>query len=273
MTPRNCGSVEAVLLRAALAALLLLTGCAADETAGAIAARHRLAERQVPGDGFTQLVYESAGSGVEPDVLDIYLEGDGIPWSAPDHVAADPTPRRALALELMAADPGPSLYLGRPCYFGHAADPGCGKALWTDRRYGTEVLRSLAVIIARERAGRRIRLIGYSGGGALAALLAARVPGVVGLVTIAADLDVAAWARWHGYTPLTGSLDPADEPLPAVAAQHLIGDRDEEVPQASAARYLDRLPPAEIRHFADFDHRCCWAAVWPEVIRDVRAGR
>jgi pimeloyl-ACP methyl ester carboxylesterase len=260
---------------AVLAALLvLLAGCADRETAAVIAVRHHMVGRAIAGDGFVHQIYESPGNGIEPAVLDIYLEGDGVPWSTPERIAADPTPRHALALELMEEDPGPSLYLGRPCYFGHAADPGCDPVLWTDRRYGPEVVQSLAAVIDRQRGSRQVRLIGYSGGGALAALLARRVPGVIGLVTISADLDIGAWTRQHGYSPLIGSLDPADEAAlpPGIAELHLQGDRDTEVPPATTSRYLDRIAPGSVRRFLDADHRCCWTEIWPQVIAAIRAG-
>ena len=57
--------------------------------------------------------------------LHVYLEGDGRPWlDGGTRVAADPTPRDALALRLMQRDGSPSLYLGRPCHF-IADDPHC----------------------------------------------------------------------------------------------------------------------------------------------------
>ena len=35
----------------------------------------------------------------------------------------------------MGLDPAPSVYLGRPCYLGRAADPGCHPWYWTHGRY------------------------------------------------------------------------------------------------------------------------------------------
>jgi pimeloyl-ACP methyl ester carboxylesterase len=55
---------------------------------------------------------------------------------------------------------------------------------------------------ARQRTdSRRIGLIGYSGGGALATLIAERRGDVAWLITIAANLDLAAWIRSRGIAP------------------------------------------------------------------------
>ena len=261
-------------LGAGLAALLALSGCAgADESADAVAKRSGMAAAEASGGGFTLQLYRRGGA-VEPDVLDVYLDGDGTPWAQPDRIAPDPTPRRALALELMALDPGPSLYLGRPCYFGHAHDAGCDPALWSSARYGPAVVDAMADALRLEMPDRRLRLIGYSGGGALAVLLAARLPRTIGVVTIAADLDLAGWTKARGFSPLAGSLDPADAPvLPDPVAQwHLVGGRDAIVPAGSAARYLRRVPAGRVLTWPDFDHICCWTRIWPRVAGRIRTG-
>ena len=55
-----------------------------------------------------------------------------------------------------------------------------------------------------------IALAGYSGGGAMAALIAARRPDTVCLVTVAAPLDTGAWTQAIGVSPLRTSLNPLD---------------------------------------------------------------
>src|SRR6185437_2332145 len=107
----------------------------------------------------------------------------------------------------------PVLYLGRPCYLGLASSPECRPADWTFERYSARVVASLAAATNRfrEREGRPdVVLVGHSGGGTLAVLMAPQVQGLRAVVTIGANLDVAAWTLWHGYLPLNGSLDPAD---------------------------------------------------------------
>lgn len=118
---------------------------------------------------------------------------------------------------------------------------------------------------------KEVVLIGYSGGGVLAWLMAERIPEVTHLVTIAANLDTDAWARLHGYSALTGSLNPAQRaPLPGHIEQlHLTGSRDRISPanlvKATTARQGGNV---EVRMLA-VDHRCCWEESWPSVLREL----
>jgi predicted esterase len=109
-----------------------------------------------------------------------------------------------------------------------------------------------------------IHLFGYSGGGVLAALLAARVPNTRRLVTVAAPLDLDGWIRLHGYSPLEGSISPLDEPpLPTALEQlHLAGKTDDVVPGYLIRRFVDRQGAARFVEVPGFDHRCCWAKHW-----------
>jgi dienelactone hydrolase len=189
-------------------------------------------------------------------------------------VAADPTPRTPLTLELLARDPAPVRFLGRPCYHGTAERPPCTGELWTGARYGEPVVAALAAaletIVATERPGRLV-LVGYSGGGTLAWLVAQRVRTVDVVVTVAANLDPSAWTTHHGYLPLEGSLDPLAGPEPRARVVHLVGGRDRVVPGALAARYRERFPDHPFVELADFDHRCCWIDAWPDLLEDALA--
>lgn len=210
------------------------------------------------------------------DFLTVFIDGDGSPWvDGGRRISADPTPRVPLALGLAVETPGSVLYLGRPCYFALQRPPVCSQALWTSRRYSSTVVASLVDAVSRYCAARRFRrilLIGYSGGGTLAALMAASMPHVVGLVTIAGNLDPATWARSHGYLALTGSLDPVfGHPTPGLAQWHLIGGRDTNVPFSDVERYFAQVPSARIWRYPKFDHVCCWVSVWPGALRAILA--
>jgi pimeloyl-ACP methyl ester carboxylesterase len=211
------------------------------------------------------------------DTLFVFIEGDGSPWSRDGlTVSRDPTPHRALALELAEHTPHSILYLGRPCYFSARTDSGCNTRLWTSERYSARVVESLAAVVNRYAANnayRRVTLIGYSGGGALAVLMAPRIPSTGAVITIAANLDVEAWASWHGYLPLEGSLNPATEaPLdPAIQQWHLVGDRDLSVPPRVSRRYLGNVRAERIWHFASFDHVCCWVEQWSSILPRIEA--
>lgn len=256
----------------------LLAGCAATPAARyeSEAAARGLLARERTGAPFVHRVYAKPGAGVGP--LHVYLDGDGRPAASPRLVAADPTPRERVVLDLVAADPGPALVIGRPCYHLTRPDPTCHPALWTTHRYAPEVLASLVAVIDAELAqapDRPVVLVGYSGGGALAMLLAPRLARLDAVVTIAANLDTEAWTRHHGYAALTGSLNPATAPPLAARIRqlHLAGAADEVVPPALVRAGLRRQPAAELRVLEGFDHACCWARAWPGILAELRTRR
>ena len=209
-------------------------------------------------------------------ILTIYIEGDGLAFQDRNTASADPTPADPLALRLaIAGSQRPSAYLARPCQYAlpdHARN--CGPAVWTSRRYAPEVVDSLdsAIGVLKGTAGaQRVVLIGYSGGGVVAALLAARRTDVAGLVTVAANLDVGYWVKRDGLAPLTGSLDPVAfaARLAAVPQVHFAGGRDQVVGADVVRAYIARLPTphhAALVDIAGYDHRCCWADTWPELL-------
>lgn len=257
---------------AALCAATLLAACASPtRNAADRISELGFASSTVRGVGFDHLVVESppqAGC----RVVRVYVEHDGTPWLTPDTVSADPTPRRPLALELMGRDSGCRVWVGRPCHFGHQRDAGCDPAWWSHRRYSDEVVRSMAAVTNRlvdARPGvHEVVLIGVSGGGTIAWLMARHVPSTTAVVTVAGNLDVRAWTDRHGYSPLDGSLDPArSEPLPqAIVQWHLAGAKDRNVPPALAAGVVARQPRARLVEIPDFDHECCWVERWPELL-------
>ena len=222
----------------------------------------------------------SYGSHVN-DRLHVYIEGDGVAWRSRFIISRDPTSRNVLMLDLMAMDPAHSLYLGRPCYLGQADDTDCESTLWTYERFSETVVDSMVAAI-RARAGksdyiksaRDIVLFGHSGGAALAMLIAARLPQVSAVVTVAGNLDTKAWVKHHGYTPLFGSLDPARQPplSSRVRQLHLVGERDSVIPPELVKGSIDRQPAASVWRFDDYTHNCCWKQQWPLVLNWVRTG-
>jgi hypothetical protein len=259
-----------------LAAALLLNLCACQDVTGN-AMRTALHAGLTPGieqgTAYQHTTFVSPTPAAGP--LYVFIEGDGSPWSGDGtRVSDDPTPHHPLALALAAQTPASIIYLGRPCYFQARNDPACRPSAWSSQRYSGQIVDSMAAVINRCVAAKQARgvvLIGYSGGGVLAVLIAPRVPASA-VVTIAANLDVEAWARWHHYSPLTGSLNPATQPpLDALHEWHLVGDRDSVVPPRLSQRYLDRVSPDHVWHYSSFDHVCCWAQQWPSIFARIQA--
>ena len=175
----------------------------------------------------------------------------------------------------MASDSAPSLYLGRPCYLGLSETPPCSRGLWTTDRYSEDVVSSMEAALRRFLAGtdyNRLVWFGYSGGGTLAALLAPRFDRTTDLITIAANLDIDAWTDLHGYSRLTGSLNPARRPpLPAwIRQRHYVGGKDRVVPQ-NVVPY-DTIDSGTVTVIPSYDHTCCWEAIWPTLLAEVERG-
>ncbi|MEM6490501.1 MAG: alpha/beta hydrolase, partial [Pseudomonadota bacterium] len=185
------------------------------------------------------------------DVLTIYLEGDGAAFDRRGRpVAREPSPKTPGALRLAIADPfaGPKAYLARPCHFPTEGDPPCDPSLWSIARFSERIIAAAdaAIDAAKVRAGAaRLRLVGYSGGGAVALLVAARRDDVALVVTAAGTLDHDAWiALFPGFAPLVGSLNPPDfaDALGQIRQRHFAGAEDEIVPPAVAEAYMRARP-------------------------------
>ncbi len=140
--------------------------------------------------------------------LTVYIEGDGLAWIGGSRPSDDPTPANPLALRLALAQPaGNAAYLARPCQYAGRRDSACTDSYWTDRRFSREVVESTSIAIdaLMLRFGAdRLTLVGYSGGGAIAALVAAQRPDVVLLITVAGNLDHDNWTKHHNVLPLIG---------------------------------------------------------------------
>jgi pimeloyl-ACP methyl ester carboxylesterase len=210
------------------------------------------------------------------ETLTVYLEGDGQAFLGPTRIASDPTPTDPTGLRLALAHPGPAVaYLARPCQY--VTSPACGPAYWTSHRYSPAVVDAVGGALdslKRLTGARRLVIVGYSGGGALAILVAARRSDVAGIVTVAANLDLALWTRSEGLSPLTGSLDPADHAaaVAQIPQAHLVGGRDKVVSAAVVRSFVDRVGAggaASVIEKSDFGHECCWAEAWPRIARSI----
>lgn len=225
----------------------------------------------VYGNGFNHMIYIHDGD-QNRSTLHVYLEGDGRPWIGNRLISSDPTPANPMLLKLMAMDRAPSIYLGRPCYHGFSSIPPCEPALWTSARYSTRVVRSMQRVLLDYMAlggYSEVVLIGHSGGGTLAMLLAERISGIRAVVTIAGNLDIDAWTEHHGYSPLTGSLNPAHmlRMDPEIQQYHLTGKADNKVPHNLIEQFLWSQPDARVLVWEGFDHACCWHKIWREFLR------
>lgn len=206
------------------------------------------------------------------DTLVVYLEGDGR-GVVRGRVTQDPTPGQPLSYELAEADPAQAvLYLARigqyqPTQTGQEFQP-----YWSDKRLANEAVTAAGQAIdeAKSRlSARRIHLIGYSGGGGLALLLAQRRSDVVSLVTVAGLLDTQWWVQEKNYHPLTGSLNPADQAarLTNLPQVHFYGSFDPIIPGAMSSHFHSLAPFTNFQRVeVQTNHWKNWATWWPDLL-------
>lgn len=259
-------------------AAVTLTGCASNGARiDRIAADAGLSKRIVPGLLHAHVVYEKAVPvTARVNRLYVFLDGDGSPWgSSGMQPAIDPTTRNPLALRLLLATNAPGVYVARPCY-QELRDEQCSSERWTGGRYSEAVVGSLLAAIGNEATKYRAEqlvIVGYSGGGALAVLIAERLNDVAAVITIGANLDIVAWADHHRYLPLTQSLNPAQSERPHPWTEfHFQGVNDSIVPVGTTDAYFERYPQAK-RIAVDADHVCCWVKNWPGLLAGLPQSR
>lgn len=227
-------------------------------THSGIASKNRFVAHSVETTMFHHLIYsnhffqaQSRDQTIQP--LIVMLEGDGRPWRHFHEINTDPTPHNPLMLQLMTRLTMPAIYLGRPCYFvaslqndAFTTTTQCEPKWWTSHRYSLTIIDSL--IGALKQLSQRhnpIYLVGHSGGGTLAMLMADRIKNQstpstdpfrskqIRVITLAGNLDSDEWTSHHQYSPLTGSLNPANiDNLASIWQQHYYSPADKNIPPA-----------------------------------------
>jgi hypothetical protein len=265
--------VKSLGLALFLFATMLLSACASPrEKAQDLAARHGW-RGEVVRAGLLDLQSFLPSRFQAGAPLVVYIEGDGMARLSRFQLSADPTPwGEPMGLRLAVADGrANTVYLARPCqYVSGSNRRNCQPAFWDTAAYAPEVIGAyMEAIDALKRRAQApsVILAGYSGGAALAALLAARRADAAGLITVAGVLDHRAWTRADEVGDLAYSLNPADEAdkLAGVPQIHYSGGKDRTVPVAQARSYAARFPAGRrpaIQVIAGYDHECCWPERW-----------
>lgn len=256
----------------ALLLLVVLLGACASSTAD----RYQVVEQQANSSGFSPVRFGAVPPLVgmlrtskepknEVQTLWVMIEGDGRAWLNMRDPSRDPTPVAASGWQLARQIARTKvLYLARPCQFLSSTElDACTTDDWTSARFSEKWVARLNVAIdegKRATHARRVVVAGYSGGGVMAALIAARRNDVAMLVTVAAPLDHAAWTTHHGVSPLTDSLDVLSvrKKLMRLPQVHVTGADDKVVPAVLMQNFLLAYPidaPAELVTLPGIDHR------------------
>jgi hypothetical protein len=233
-------------------------------------------KRSVKGGDFWITTYQKVTDKYAPYVF--YIESDGDAFyvlNKHKFVSDDPTPKNPGFLKLATLDTRPNVvYIARPCqYTSKNLNPKCqNKAYWTNLRMSGEVVDSINQVINSLNNGNRYSLVGYSGGGGIAVLCAARSDKVKDILTLAANLDIFSFMQHHGTSEVAmiGSLNPIDyaSKIRNIPQMHISGGRDKIVPPFIADNFV-KASSSRCVHQNIFDqnaHGSGWQHDWNYIL-------
>ncbi len=208
---------------------------------------------------------------VNNDSLHVYIEGDGLAWISRTKPSTNPTPTDDVTLSLAKHDPSNAavLYLARPCQYVQGQDRRlCQRKFWTSHRLAPEVITALNEAIDKAKQdtnAKDVVLVGFSGGGAAAVLVAAKRNDVKFLGSVAGLLDHEKWTNWHNVSPLSGSLNPVEfvQQVQSIPQKHISGLSDDIVPTSTQDPFCKKLNQADAcESIAGVNHYSPWYQYW-----------
>lgn len=226
------------------------------------------------GGQFQIVGWQKPGQRTGGDVR-IYIEGDGFAWAAVNQPSSDPTPRHAVAMRLAMLDTSANvIYLARPCQYSARADVGCDQnRWWTSARYSRAVVDRYHAMLSHLKNGQdgvRFELVGYSGGAAIAAILATERSDVLSLRTVAGNLDTEYINQAHHVSPMPDSLNPIHFASKLHLPQlHFVGTRDQVVPRQVVSRFIAAQSQQGCANVIAIDaaHQQGWDALWMQLLQ------
>jgi len=262
-----------------LVIVLVMASCAENplNEADNMGRRAGLQREQFKTDSFLLTTYIRISDKTQP--YNIYIEGDGRSWLAAHEPSTDPTPHKFLGLALASKDAAENvIYLARPCQFTSLnRDPFCAQTYWTDRRFSEEVITSLNQAIDHFVSPftnqKNLNIIGYSGGGAIAVIIAARRHDVLSIRTVAGNLDQEEVNVIHHVDQMPGSLNARTFALQvaSIPQMHFSGVRDDVIPPAVSEdfRRASSLSPCiELQALPFANHEDGWIENWSALLKE-----
>jgi len=257
-----------------LCTCVLISSCSTNiairsKEADSISATNHFTKQLVKGGDFTLTTYQRITNKDLPYVF--YIEGDGYAFNGRYSISDNPTPLHPMLLKLASLDDRPNVvYIARPCqYTDMDLNPKCNESYWTDRRMSEEVVASVNMAIESINNRQNFSLIGYSGGGGIAVLIAARNNRVKDIITLAANLNHVSFNRHHNTKPMIGSLNPIDYAVKIrnIPQLHVSGSADNIVPTFIAEEYIKKSdsPCVEGCIFNGLHHQNNWDLYWKNI--------
>lgn len=219
-----------------------------------------MAERPIKASPFLLTAFERMHERQAP--ADIYIGGEGHIWGLTGKETRNPTPINPVALHLASKDLAQNVaYIARPCQYSGMLDTSadCDPAYDgpTEKQFAPEVLAAYNTALDDIKSRYDItdfNLIGFSGGGTIAALLAAERKDISSLRTVAAPL---------------GSAEKVAPALKNIPQHHFIGGQDVIVQPAALHSYLQALGETgcvDYTFIQEAEHEKGWVDKWPEFL-------
>ncbi len=206
----------------------------------------------------------------QPDApVKIYVEGDGHAFRGSGTVSSNPTPHGILLRQIAFGDMHPNvIYLARPCQF--VKDEKCTPQDWSNARFSDRAVQSEYEAVRQLTGSAPLTLVGYSGGAQIAGLMAVKYNdlNIQKLVTVAGNLDVAAWVDYHHLTPLDLSDDLRhwQKQYAAFRQVHYVGTDDANiVPNITENFVVDKRT---IKYVDGASHNSGWEESFPDIRKE-----
>jgi hypothetical protein len=202
-----------------------------------------------------------------------YVEGDGSITSGNYTIADNPTPSKVMLFNLATLDTRPNVvYIARPCqYTPVTLNPKCISIYWTDKRLAEEVVQSINIVIDTINNGTPASLIGFSGGGGIVVLVATRNKNIKDIITIAGNLDIDYFSKYHKVYALKESLNPIDyvAQIRNIPQLHVVGSQDQIVPSTIMNLYVKAIDSNCVQQkiFPNVTHTKGWDKVWRDILK------
>jgi hypothetical protein len=277
----NCLFKQTILL--SVLSLILASCSTKKENIANLADNNGFHRSLVEGAGFQITTYQKINSPSEEYVF--YIEGDGRPFIRNQFISDDPTPYTQTLFNLLTSDHRPNIiYLGRPCqYTDKELNPKCNNnKYWTDWRMNPETVASLKEVIQKIAGNNNYNLVGFSGGGGMAVLIANHNPKVKSIITIAGNLDIVAFNKYHNVRPslpglskipMEGSLNPIDyaSNVKYIPQLHLSGGKDTIVPALIADNFVTKSNSKCVKQeiIPEASHTQNWKDAWQTTLHQV----
>ncbi len=213
----------------------------------------------------------------QQDPISVFIEGDGLAYYSRHRISNDPTPTNAIAARIAVQDSASNkIYLSRPCQYiiNHGINQrNCHQRMWSQDRFSRDVITLYQDLLDQIKKQYKnesgFRLMGFSGGGAVAASVSLYRDDVIDVRAVAAPLDIHGLMRYHRADPIVNAVSPYSHAarLAEVKLTLFLGSSDRIVNKRSLKQFLDNFMNKsnfKLIEVEGLEHEGNWHHAWDE---------